>query len=262
MALLAAVLFTGIGLISGTDETAIVAPLALLVILIGVPPAGVIAFFLAAIISKHISHAVPTTLLGIPGDTTAVPMLREAQLLRSLGIPHIALQKAISGGVVSVIIAIPLSIIFALVLTPFAEAIGAAAPWIFIAAAVLVAYTSKGKLAGRRAHPVRSAHRRPAGIHHGAEGSDVHDLLLPRHRHRPAHLRPLLRPLARRTAGDGAAGQTGVQPRPGRPAGRRQGAAEPVQGPGRQTAGLHRRIGRDHERDLRLLPRGHGRTHG
>ncbi|WP_166975095.1 tripartite tricarboxylate transporter permease [Brevibacterium atlanticum] len=147
MALLAAVLFTGIGLISGTDETAIVAPLALLVILIGVPPAGVIAFFLAAIISKHISHAVPTTLLGIPGDTTAVPMLREAQLLRALGVPHIALQKAISGGVISVIIAIPLSILFALVLTPFAEAIGAAAPWIFIAAAVLVAYTSKGKLA-------------------------------------------------------------------------------------------------------------------
>ncbi|SMX71079.1 tripartite tricarboxylate transporter permease [Brevibacterium linens] len=147
MALLAGVLFTGIGLISGTDETAIVAPLALLVILIGVPPAGVLAFFLAAIIAKHISHAVPTTLLGIPGDTTAVPMLREAQLLRSLGIPHIALQKAISGGVVSVAIAIPLSIVFALVLTPFAEAIGAAAPWIFIAAAVLVAYTSKGRLA-------------------------------------------------------------------------------------------------------------------
>ena len=57
MALLAGVLFTGIGLISGTDETAIVAPLALLVILIGVPPSGVIAFFLAAIIAKHISHA-------------------------------------------------------------------------------------------------------------------------------------------------------------------------------------------------------------
>src|SRR5699024_6861060 len=147
MALLAAVLFTGIGLISGTDETAIVAPLALLVILIGVPPAGVIAFFLAAIISKHISHAVPTTLLGIPGDTTAVPMLREAQLLRSLGIPHIALQKAISGGVVSVIIAIPLPIIFALVLTPFAEASGAAAPWSFAAAAGLVACAAKGELA-------------------------------------------------------------------------------------------------------------------
>lgn len=118
MAVLAGVLFTGIGLISGTDETAIVAPLALLVILIGVPPAGVIAFFLAAIIAKHISHAVPTTLLGIPGDTTAVPMLREAQLLRSLGVPHIALRKAISGGVISVAIAVPLSIVFALVLTP------------------------------------------------------------------------------------------------------------------------------------------------
>lgn len=48
---------------------------------------------------------------------------------------------------ISVAIAVPLSIVFALVLTPFADAIGAAAPWIFIAAAVLVAYTSKGKLA-------------------------------------------------------------------------------------------------------------------
>ncbi|WP_432790114.1 tripartite tricarboxylate transporter permease [Brevibacterium sp. K11IcPPYGO002] len=147
MAVLAAVLFTGIGLISGTDETATVAPIALLVILLGVPPAGVIAFFLAAVIAKHISHAVPTTLLGIPGDTTAVPMLREAQLLRALGVPHLALQKAISGGVIAVIIAIPLSILFALVLTPFAESIESAAPWIFVAAAVLVAYTSKGKLA-------------------------------------------------------------------------------------------------------------------
>lgn len=147
MAVLAAVLFTGIGLISGTDETATVAPIALLVILLGVPPAGVIAFFLAAVIAKHISHAVPTTLLGIPGDTTAVPMLREAQLLRALGVPHLALQKAISGGVIAVIIAIPLSILFALVLTPFAEGIESVAPWIFVAAAVLVAYTSKGKLA-------------------------------------------------------------------------------------------------------------------
>lgn len=147
MALVASILFTGIGLISGTDETAIVAPLALLVILIGVPPSGVIAFFLAAIVSKHIAHAVPTALLGIPGDTTAVPMLREAQLLRALGVPHIALQKAISGGVLSVTVAVPLAVLFALVITPFADVIGAAAPWIFIAAAVLVAFTSKGKLA-------------------------------------------------------------------------------------------------------------------
>src|SRR5699024_6730030 len=145
-ALLAAVLFTGIGLISGTDETAIVAPLPLLVILIRVPPAGVIAFFLAAIISTPISHAVPTTLLGTPGDTTALPVRPAAPLLRSLGMPHVALQTAFSGGVLSAITASPLSIIFALGLTRSAEAIGAAAPWIFGAAAVLVADTSKGKL--------------------------------------------------------------------------------------------------------------------
>src|SRR5699024_6903969 len=116
MARLAAVLFTGTRASSGTDGTAIVAALTMPATLIGARSAGAIASFLAAITSKHISHAVPTALLGIPGDTTAVPMLREAQLLRSLGIPHTALQKAISGGVVSVILAIPLSIIFALVL--------------------------------------------------------------------------------------------------------------------------------------------------
>ncbi len=41
MALLGSVVFSGIGLISGTDETATIAPLTLLVILIGVPPAGI-----------------------------------------------------------------------------------------------------------------------------------------------------------------------------------------------------------------------------
>src|SRR5690554_8011755 len=113
MSLLATVVFGLLGLVSGTDETATIAPLTLLVILLGVPPVGVFAFFMSAIAAKHITHAIPTTLLGIPGDTMAAPLLRDAQMLRELGVPHIALRKAISGGVIAAIIAVPLAVFFA-----------------------------------------------------------------------------------------------------------------------------------------------------
>ncbi|MGO1646410.1 MAG: tripartite tricarboxylate transporter permease, partial [Agrococcus casei] len=109
MALAGAIAFGLLGLVSGTDETATIAPITLLVILLGVPPVGVFAFFMAAISAKHITHAIPTTLLGIPGDTMAAPLLRDAQLLRELGVPHIALRKAISGGVLAALIAVPLA---------------------------------------------------------------------------------------------------------------------------------------------------------
>lgn len=147
MGLLGAVVFAAIGLVSGTDETAVVAPITLLVVLLGVPAAGVFSFFLAAVISKHITHAIPTTLLGIPGDTMAVPMLADAQQLRELGVPHIALRKAISGGVVSAFIAVPMAVLFAWMLSPVADEIGEAAPWIFAGAAILIALTSKGRWA-------------------------------------------------------------------------------------------------------------------
>ncbi|MFB9999489.1 MULTISPECIES: tripartite tricarboxylate transporter permease [Brachybacterium] len=147
MALIGAVGFGLLGLVSGTDETATIAPMTLLVILLGVPPVGVFAFFMASISAKHITHAVPTTLLGIPGDTMAAPLLRDAQLLRELGVPHIALRKAISGGAISALIAVPLAVLFAWVLTPFADAIGAVAGWIFLGAAILIAVLSKSRWA-------------------------------------------------------------------------------------------------------------------
>jgi putative tricarboxylic transport membrane protein len=142
-----AVAFTIIGLISGTDETASIAPFTLLVVLLGAPPAAVFGFFMAAVIAKHISHAVPTALLGIPGDTMAFPLMRDANLMRYLGVPHIALRKMVSAAVISVIIAIPVSMLFAVLLSSVGEAISAAAPWIFLVATLLIAYFSPGRWA-------------------------------------------------------------------------------------------------------------------
>jgi putative tricarboxylic transport membrane protein len=147
MGLVGATVFAAIGLVSGTDETTTLAPLTLLVVLLGVPPAGVFTFFLAAAVAKHMTHAVPTALLGIPGDTMATPLLQDANFLRNLGVPHIALRKMVSGAVVAAFVAVPLAVLFAVLLAPFGPAITKAAPWIFVVAAVVIAYFSGGRWA-------------------------------------------------------------------------------------------------------------------
>ena len=148
MGLIGAIAFAGIGLISGTDETTTLAPLTLLVVLLGVPPVGVFTFFLAGAVSKHMTHAIPTSLLGIPGDTLAVPLLEDADTLRHLGVPHVALRKMISGALIAAFIAVPLAVLFASLLAPFGKNITAAAPWIFFVAAVAIAFFSGGRWAG------------------------------------------------------------------------------------------------------------------
>ena len=148
MGVIGAIVFTLIGVVSGTDETATIAPLTLVVILVGVPPAGVFTFFMAAAISKHMTHAVPTMLLGIPGGTLAVPILEDAAKMRALGLPHLALRKAISGAVISAFIAIPAAVLFAWILSPFGDLITSFAPWIFLVAAAGIAYSSAAKWAG------------------------------------------------------------------------------------------------------------------
>ncbi|RKP47159.1 tripartite tricarboxylate transporter permease [Pararobbsia silviterrae] len=147
MGLIGAIVFSGIGLVSGTDETTTIAPLTLLVVLLGVPPAGVFMFFMSGAVAKHMTHAIPTALLGIPGDTMAAPLLQQATALRALGVPHIALRKMVSGAIVAAFVAVPLAVLFAVLLAPFGSVITKAAPWVFLAAAVGIAWFSAGRWA-------------------------------------------------------------------------------------------------------------------
>lgn len=147
-AAIGAVVFGLIGLISGTDETATVAPITLLVVLLGVSPTGIFTFFIAAVVAKHMTHAVPTMLLGIPGDTMAIPLMREATLLRRLGVPHIALRKAISAALISAVITVPIAVGIAGLLIPVADLVTEAAPWIFLAITVVIAYLTPSRWAG------------------------------------------------------------------------------------------------------------------
>ena len=137
-ALLGAIVFSLIGLISGTDKTAIMVPLTLLVILLGAPPEGVFAFFMAAVLAKHLTHAVPTALMGIPGDTTAVPLIDHANTLRRMGMPHIALRKMISGGIIGAFIALPTAVLLGQFLGQFADFFKSSSGLIFTLAAFSV----------------------------------------------------------------------------------------------------------------------------
>lgn len=147
MGLLGAIVFSLLGLVSGTDETATIAPLTLTVVLLGVPPAGVITFFIAAAAAKHMTHAVPTTLLGIPGDTMAIALMREANLLRRLGVPHVALRKAISAALLAALIAVPVSVGAASLLAQVADNLKEIVPYLFPVIAIAIAYLSRGRWA-------------------------------------------------------------------------------------------------------------------
>lgn len=145
LAIVGGVVFTLIGLISGSDETAVMVPATLIVVLLGAPPEAVFAFFMSAVLAKHLTHAIPTALMGVPGDTTAAPMLEHANFMRRIGLPHIALRKMISGGIIGAFIALPVALIFAVFLSQFGTFFQENAGIIFTLAAVLIGYVSKGR---------------------------------------------------------------------------------------------------------------------
>src|SRR4029453_3426099 len=146
-AVLATVLFIIIGLVPGTSETATIAPATLVVILLGFPPPAVLSFCLAAVAAKHLVHAVPTAILGIPGDNMAIPVLEPSAKLRALGLPHVALQKMISGGVVALLITVPISVAIATLIAPFGDLFRAWGGPIFAVVGVALAFTSRGRWA-------------------------------------------------------------------------------------------------------------------
>ncbi len=146
-AILGSTVFFLVGMIAGTSETATIGPATLLVVLLGFPPAACFSFCISASIAKHIIHAVPTALLGIPGDTMVVPMLEPCAVMRRLGAPHVALQKMVSAGVLASVISIPIAVGFGATLAPFASVVKDWAGPIFAIVALVMAYTSKGRWA-------------------------------------------------------------------------------------------------------------------
>ena len=145
VALIGGILFSIIGVIPGTDETATMAPITLILVLMGFEPVVLFAWFIAIIVAMQITHTVPTAMAALPGSTMAVPMVEHCNTGKMLGIPHITMRKMAAGSIIGSVIGLPIAVCFAQLLAPFSDIISAYSGLIFTVAACIIAYMSKSK---------------------------------------------------------------------------------------------------------------------
>ena len=142
----AAVIYTIIGIAPGTDETAVLAPVTLALVLLGTSPYVVLAFFMSAIVAKKLTDSIPVAIAGIPGGVMAAPMVEHAMVLKEHGLPDVSIRKMSSGSVIGTIVAIPASLLVASLILPVADKISAHAGLIFFLGAIFLALMTKNKL--------------------------------------------------------------------------------------------------------------------
>lgn len=146
-AVIGGVLYTIIGIIPGTDETATMAPITLILVLMGLPGPVLFAWFIGIIVAMQISHTVPTAMAALPGSTMAVPMVLYSSLAKRLGIPHIAMRKMAAGSIIGTLCALPVAVLFSLLLAPVGQLITPYIGLVFTLGTVLVAFLSSAKWA-------------------------------------------------------------------------------------------------------------------
>lgn len=144
-AVLGGLLYTLVGIIPGTDETATMVPITIILVLAGAPAGVLFAWEIGIIVAMQISHTIPTAMSALPGSTMAVPMVLNCSIAKRLGVPHMAMRKMASGSLVGTIFALPLALVVALILSPLGSMISAHSGVIFTICALLIAYISSAK---------------------------------------------------------------------------------------------------------------------
>ncbi|CAM2737607.1 tripartite tricarboxylate transporter permease [Actinomyces slackii] len=142
----AVLLYTFIGFIPGTDETSVLAPVTLAIVLAGAPPEVVLAFFISAVVTLNLMNGIPTALVGLPGGVMSAPLMEHSVLLRRKGLASQTIRKMAVGSTIGTLVSIPLSFALAGLLAPVAEPIKAQAPVILAAGAVLLALLGRNRI--------------------------------------------------------------------------------------------------------------------
>ena len=142
----AVVLYTFIGFIPGTDETSVLAPVTLALVLSGAPPQVVLSFFVSAVVTLNLMNGIPTALVGLPGGVMSAPLMDHSVFLRGKGLASDTIRKMAVGSTIGTVISIPLSFALAGLLARFAEPIKAHTPVILAACAVLLALLGKNRV--------------------------------------------------------------------------------------------------------------------
>lgn len=109
--LAAILLYTLIGFVPGTDETSVLMPVTLALVLAGTPPMVVLAFFMAAIVTLNLMNAIPTALVGLPGGVMSTPMIEHALFLKEKGLAATSIKKMATGSLLGTLVAVPTSLL-------------------------------------------------------------------------------------------------------------------------------------------------------
>lgn len=144
-AMFAAFLYTLIGVAPGTDETAVIAPVTLVLVLTGFEPVVILAFFISAIVAHKVTDSIPVATAGIPGGVMATPMIEHALVFKKHGLPDVSIRKMASGSFIGTIVAVPVSLLLANALIPIADVIKGYGDILFVAGAILLAFMSKAR---------------------------------------------------------------------------------------------------------------------
>lgn len=142
----AIVLYTFIGFVPGTDETSVLMPVTLAVVLAGVQPIVILTFFISAIITLNLMNAIPTALVGLPGGVLSTPMIEHALYLKERGLAATSIKKMATGSIIGTAVAIPVSLLLANILAPFSDSVKEYAPLLFVFGAVFLSLIGKNKL--------------------------------------------------------------------------------------------------------------------
>ena len=142
---IAAVMYTIIGAAPGADEKAPIAPVTLVLVLSGMEPAVILSFFISAIVACKLIDAVPVSVAGIPAGVMSTPMVEHAKTLKKNGLTDTSIRKIASGAIIGTIVSIPVSLLLANALVPFANVIKEYGDVVFVIGVILLALMSKNR---------------------------------------------------------------------------------------------------------------------
>ncbi len=146
MSLIAVVVYTFIGFIPGTDETSVLLPVSLALVLAGVTPVLVLTFFVASIVSLNLTNLMPTALVGLPGGVLSAPLIEHSFAIKAKGKSAGIIRKMAAAAVIGVFISVPTSFVLAHLIAPYAQNIQPYASLLFIIGAIFLSFMSKNRI--------------------------------------------------------------------------------------------------------------------
>ncbi len=145
-ALSAVLIYTVIGFVPGTDETSVLYPISLALVLTGANPMIVLTFFIAAIVTLNLTNTMPTALVCLPGGVMSSPMIEHAIAVKAKGRSAEVIQKMAAASAIGVAISVPIALVIANLIIPFAQNIRDYAAYLFVFGAIFLSLTSRHKL--------------------------------------------------------------------------------------------------------------------